>query len=300
VRDALNKLHVTHPTMLATVMSFLEKLPGNAETSVTGSFNGAGGKRLLEARAYKNRLYLEAPPPAHVDINSLVKRNADGSPLTRKARLAQFREIIRTEVPDAEQQLAELNEHIGIYDRLPRNEKVNLRTSSGAILSVSPSNLEQLKLIVSRTPRVVGPPRLRPTDPKPPKVTSVRNRKLAVQNAIVLMDVLQQVVDYKHRPGDNRPPPGLWVDDREYLDMLRELLEELKKLNAALQASGSKGSTAKASISFTRSAQKFLDAAAVSAGKATGPLIIGALAGSIVYFAGVSLGAVSSLYKGSK
>ena len=42
-------------------------------------------------------------------------------------------------------------------------------------------------------------------------------KAVLVENSNVLIKLLQEVLDYKPRRGDNRPAPDLWLDDTAYL-----------------------------------------------------------------------------------
>ena len=301
VRDALEKLHITHPRMVASVFAFLERDPPSPHQSVTASFKGAGGKEVLEARAYNGWLYLQAPRPHQIDLDDFARRHLPGSAPRRKGTRAQLREIISKHVPDVADQLAELNEHVGIFDRLiPRDEKIVLRTTDRENLIVKAGMLEQLGLLVKlprRGAKKAPPSKAAPSKAAKPNGTLVvRNRRLAVENANVLIEVLEQVLEYTPRRGSNNPPPELWIDDKHHLDTMRDLVAELKKLNETIKASGSPAAGVKASISLKQSAQKYIDSCAEVLGKTSGVALTAALTGAVLYFAGVNVETVSKFY----
>lgn len=288
VTGALRELHITHPRMLASVITFLKRRPPDEHVASTASFKGNGGKEVLEVRAYQGHLYLQAPPPAH-----LAAHNEREPKIDRGLARTDLRVRIEMEVPDVHEQLKQLNEHVGIYNyAIPRSEKIILRTRDGDSIRVSPYDLERLGLLVKLPRRGAAT-----TKSKSTRVAPVRNKKLLVQNANVLIDVLQQVVDYKRRRGDNRPPPDLWIDDSVYLDAVHLLIVELRRLIDTVKKDGSTAVRVRTSIDLKQSAQKFFDSYGDFLGKWAAGMTMAALTASTLYLAGFSPESVSKFYK---
>jgi hypothetical protein len=63
----------------------------------------------------------------------------------------------------------------------------------------------------------------------------IRNRKHVVQYSRILISALEEVLEYDGIRQHNQPPPALRVEDPEYLDEIRQLVAELKRLNDILE-----------------------------------------------------------------
>jgi hypothetical protein len=103
------------------------------------------------------------------------------------------------------------------------------------------------------------------------KKLTIRSRTHAIQVVKVLLAALEPIVDYDPRRHHNHPPPALYIQDDHYLREVRELVEELRKLNAFLEAlpKGRKKVTVD-TIKLSKHVNTFLDAMAKSAGKSLG------------------------------
>jgi hypothetical protein len=51
----------------------------------------------------------------------------------------------------------------------------------------------------------------------------------------VLIDAFAEVDEYDPKRHHNQPPPSMWLDNKKYLDDLRSLLHELRRLNDQLE-----------------------------------------------------------------
>lgn len=297
VTKALKQLHITHPRMVASVMSFLERRPPDEHTSSTASFKGEGGRELLEARAYKGRLHLHAPVPRHLmakpdgDIEIVLEHPNPGVPLPRDITRRDMKKILM-DVPDARDQLKELNEQVGIYHRVIAPDEVI--TLNGETLLSCPQDLEELKLLVKLPRR--GPPRPRGKS-KPTKLSPVRDKTVLVRNVRALIAALDEAVAYEPTDRRNHPPPDLWSDDKGYIGAIKQLAAELKRLNdVLLSRSPKRGARTQSVLNLKKHANTFLTSYADTMGKGTGYLTIALLA-TVVYQAGVNTDLVAKFYK---
>jgi hypothetical protein len=105
----------------------------------------------------------------------------------------------------------------------------------------------------------------------------IQNRAELITYSRILIDALQEAIDYDALRQHNHPPPDLRLDDREYLEELRRLVAELKKLNALLEAT--KPTAAKtAATKVGKHFDKFFDSYASALGKGVAGLTVAAVA----------------------
>lgn len=129
------------------------------------------------------------------------------------------------------------------------------------------------------------------------KPAAIRNKTLLIENSRVLLALFQDVLDYNPRRGHNGGPPELWLEDKHYLNDVRQLVSELKRLNDLLERRASKSDTTKATVELAQSLQKTFDGFGETFGKSLGVATAAAIAGATLYFAGVSPEAVAKYYK---
>jgi len=112
------------------------------------------------------------------------------------------------------------------------------------------------------------------------------NRTLVTLHVRSLIEAFQEIEDY--HPQRNVPPPPLWKDDKEYLDDIKALTRELRRLNDLLEAG--KGLEApevkKTESAIVHAATKISDAAYDALGKGLGYVILGSV-GLLLYSLGV-------------
>jgi Arc/MetJ-type ribon-helix-helix transcriptional regulator len=105
----------------------------------------------------------------------------------------------------------------------------------------------------------------------------IQNREELISYSRILIDALQEALDYDTLRQHNRPPPDLRLDDNEYLNELRKLVAELQKLNVLLEAM--KPARAKtAATKVGKHFDKFFESYASALGKGAAGLTIGAVA----------------------
>ena len=66
---------------------------------------------------------------------------------------------------------------------------------------------------------------------------AIANRREAIQASRLLIAAFQEAADYDQKRQHNQNPPALWVDDERYLLDIREIVSELRKIVALLEAS---------------------------------------------------------------
>ena len=117
----------------------------------------------------------------------------------------------------------------------------------------------------------------------------------------VLIEALQDALDYDPNRHHNQSPPDLRVsDDERFLEELRSLVAELKKLNALLEAKRRPISATQQEIgSLGRHFDKFLTNYASAFGKAAGKgswYLLVAGVGGLLYHAGISKDLIDSIW----
>lgn len=119
----------------------------------------------------------------------------------------------------------------------------------------------------------------------------VRNKKQTLLQVTVILDALQQAIDFDPMRHHNQPPPPLRIENPEYLSELRNLVEQLRRLNEILAATGPLRSGApsasvkdvtKPAIDTRKAVSKFVNNYAGTLGKTlgygSGVLVLGGLA----------------------
>lgn len=127
----------------------------------------------------------------------------------------------------------------------------------------------------------------------------VRSKKQTMFQIAVVLDSLQEAIDYDPMRHHNQPPPALRIEDPAYIDELRRLVEQLRRLNDILEAtkpSGSKKPRAtakdveKPAIDTRKALTKVLNSSAGAFGKVLGGgtalLVLGGLT-TLLYQLGV-------------
>jgi hypothetical protein len=103
-----------------------------------------------------------------------------------------------------------------------------------------------------------------------------------------LMVAFEEVEGYDVHLHHNKRPPALWVDDAQYLQDVKELLHELRRLNGLLEAAKApdpaKIDEAGGAIAYA--AKRISDGAYDTIGKGLGYVILGSV-GTILYQLGV-------------
>lgn len=118
----------------------------------------------------------------------------------------------------------------------------------------------------------------------------------------VLIEALQEALDHDSNRHHNRSPPDLRIsDDERFLDELRALIAELKRLNDLLEIKKKSVPAARKEVSaLGRHFDRFLNSYANAFGKATGKgsgyLLIAGI-GGLLYHAGVDKDLIDSIWR---
>lgn len=127
----------------------------------------------------------------------------------------------------------------------------------------------------------------------------------AMVQLTVLIETFAEAAEYDPARHHNRPPPELWLDNTEYLEDLRALLVELRRLNdnleklAASNANKAPPQTAKEVGILASAGRKFFEAYAAELGKRAANLTALTLAGLLGYL-GAEAGAVDAIFEAIK
>jgi hypothetical protein len=116
----------------------------------------------------------------------------------------------------------------------------------------------------------------------PPKAPKIRNRGQIIVHASAIIIALEEVLDYDPVRHHNNPP-ALRIENPRYLAHIRELVEELRRLNALLEAKRPRSAETKAAaLSVAASMQRFLDNYIPVLAKGSAALTVAAMAGLLV------------------
>jgi hypothetical protein len=128
----------------------------------------------------------------------------------------------------------------------------------------------------------------------------IRSRPQVIKYSRILIAALQEVVDYDPARHHNQPPPELRIDDEDYLTEIRNLVAELRTLNALLETTRRQPKkAAHAVVNLTRHLDTFLSCYAKSLAKGAGWLTIGVIA-SLLYQAGVGQQVIANILSHAK
>jgi hypothetical protein len=122
------------------------------------------------------------------------------------------------------------------------------------------------------------------TTPKPPKIlgfSQIHRAQIILFSKIVITS-LEDAINYDPKRHHNRPPPDLRIDSEGYLQELRSLVTELKRLNALLESMKYKNEKRRAVIALSKHVNTFLDKYARVLGTGTAGLTVAALAGLLL------------------
>lgn len=105
----------------------------------------------------------------------------------------------------------------------------------------------------------------------------IQNRDEIIGYSRILIDALQEALDYDAFRQHNRVPPALRLDESEYLSELRALVAELQKLNSLLEEAKVVSATTTAT-KLGKHFDKFFESYAGALGKGAAGLTIGVVA----------------------
>jgi hypothetical protein len=124
----------------------------------------------------------------------------------------------------------------------------------------------------------------------------IRNRAQIIQHSKAIIFALEDTLRYEPDRHHNLPTPELWHDGATYIQEVKELVAELKRLNDILESDRPNPRQAKRStVQLGKHFNTFLHHFALGAGKGTAALLVASMA-SLLYQAGVGKGLVESIW----
>jgi ADP-ribose pyrophosphatase YjhB (NUDIX family) len=164
------------------------------------------------------------------------------------------------------------------------------------IKALDEQRIRRLPASVSARPNIPTAEQLRPKSP-PKKSPAVRNRAQVLRYSKAIVLALQEALDYDPVRQHNQPPPELRLEDEKYLEEIRNLVTELKRLNLLLEtANKEKAKKANATaIKIGKHFDKFFGSYASALGKGTAGLTIAAAA-SMLYHAGLGKDLIDNIW----
>jgi hypothetical protein len=128
--------------------------------------------------------------------------------------------------------------------------------------------------------------------------TAIFDKRRVLSYSRMIIGALEETLTYNPGPHNNNPPPGLWIDDSNYIEELRNLVSELRRLNDLLESRKKPAGVQKTVASFGNHAERFLKNYSASFGKMAGKgswyLLVGTI-GALLYHAGAGQGLGDSI-----
>jgi hypothetical protein len=125
---------------------------------------------------------------------------------------------------------------------------------------------------------------------------AIQNREAVLRYSRVIIDALQEAHDYDILRRHNQPPTDLWMDDPAYLQELKNLIAELKRLNDLLERPRPSSREAKRAVSgLSKHFDTFLSNYAKGLGTGVAGLTIGAMA-ALLYQAGAGKDIIDTIW----
>jgi hypothetical protein len=132
---------------------------------------------------------------------------------------------------------------------------------------------------------------------KPKTRRTLKDPHQALYYSQLLIDTFQEVLDYDPVRSHNRPAPNLRLENPEYLDFIRELVTELRKLNSLLVKNRRSSSETRTTVlSLSKHFNKFLSSYAGAMGKVAAGLTGGAIV-SLLYHMEVSKEVIDGIWR---
>jgi hypothetical protein len=131
-------------------------------------------------------------------------------------------------------------------------------------------------------------PRSRRSTAKASTRLVIRNREQVVAISNIIISSLQEALDYDPARHHNQPPPELRIEDARYLQDIRDLIAELRRLNTLLETSRppQRGEPKRTIIDINKHINKFLENYIPMLAKGTAGLTVATMA-SLLFHAGV-------------
>jgi hypothetical protein len=125
----------------------------------------------------------------------------------------------------------------------------------------------------------------------------IQNKSQIIQQSNVIIFALQETLNYDPARHHNQPPPDLWTDDAAYLQEIKNLVAELKRLNDILERPVPNTRQAKRStVQLAKHFNTYLHHVAVGTGRGTAALLIATMAG-LLYQTGIGTGLLDGIWE---
>lgn len=124
---------------------------------------------------------------------------------------------------------------------------------------------------------------------------TLRSKQQVIRYSKIIIVALQEALDFDPLLRHNQPPPELRIEDPNYLEAIRSLVAELRRLNDLLESKPLKNrETSQAVVHLSKHFNKFLSSYAGAIGKGSGYLTVGVMA-SLLYHAGIGVDGVAKI-----
>jgi Arc/MetJ-type ribon-helix-helix transcriptional regulator len=111
----------------------------------------------------------------------------------------------------------------------------------------------------------------------------IKNKAQVLTQSRLIVASLEEILEYRPQH-HNRPPPELWMEDSAYLQEVKNLVAELRILNAHLSAATfNKRKTQQSALRVGKRFDTFLHHYSASLGKGAGYLTVAAFAGLLLH-----------------
>jgi len=148
----------------------------------------------------------------------------------------------------------------------------------------------------------------KPVTPTNDRVVIQSPQEIIIYSTLII-SALEEALEYKVQRHHNHPPPALLIDDQDYLDDIRRLVAELKRLNENLELAAKEPKATKpkrppravqkSAVDVKKHLNTFLDKYAQSLGKGAAALTIGTASALLIRF-GVPPETFSAIVKNLK
>lgn len=131
-----------------------------------------------------------------------------------------------------------------------------------------------------------------------PRSIKIGNKAETIRYIHILLAAIDEAINHDPLRHHNNPPPALRLENSQYLDELRELVTELRRLNDLLEAKiPKKAATGKATINLYKHFDTFIGNFASSAGTSLGKSIgVGVGIGLGIGATGLLVGTAAALF----
>ncbi|MEY9706454.1 CopG family ribbon-helix-helix protein [Bradyrhizobium diazoefficiens] len=246
---------------------------------------GTKSERLIRERIPEERLVRREEPPRR-DVE--LRREVDHAIQETKPR--PFRTVDNRVIDDRPRVTTNLDPEM--KDALDRIALDQRRTKSDIVREA----IE--KIVVEAQEKPVTPTNDRVVIQSPQEV---------ILYSTMMIAALEETLEYSAERHHNHPPPALLIEDKDYLDEIRRLVAELKRLNENLEMATKEPKkpkrtpkeVQKSAVDVKKHLNTFLDKYAQSLGRGAAALTIGTASALLIRF-GVPPETFSAILKNLK